>query len=213
MIKVDRIGKPQILEKNQTAWTNAIKNARGKDEKNITISKYKHKSIKSKLIIMFHGKCAYCESRITNVDFGAIDHFMPKAIFPEEAVNWDNLFLSCNKCNGRSQKGDAWPSEVNGGPLVNPTKEEPSDFFDFYFDEKSCVTIVKPKNLRGEISEKIFGLNKITLVQDRNIVIKRLVALAYYYHSDTRAKELLNEATESKSEYAAFARMVKKKYT
>lgn len=213
MIRVSRLSKPGILEKNEADWIAAIKEAKTKEEKNRCISRYKHHQIKARLIEVFHGKCAFCESYIGNVDYGAIDHFKPKSAFPEEAVKWENMLLSCNKCNGKGQKGEAWPLEDEGGFLINPCDEQPSDFFDFEFDEMTFMTIVKPKTIRGETSERIYGLNKITLVKDRNIAIKRLVALAKYYHSDHRAKEYLNEAIENKSEYAAFARMVKEKYT
>ncbi|WP_462268091.1 HNH endonuclease family protein [Mucilaginibacter sp.] len=209
MIKINRLPKPNILIKKEAAWLTAIKNATNKKDREEAIKKYQNKKIKSTLIAMFYGKCAFCESYIENVDYGDIEHFKPKSLFPEEAINWDNLLLSCKKCNGAGQKGDAWPLNNEGGPLINPCTENPNDYFNFEFDTETDVAIVKPKNVRGEVSEKLYGLNKLSLVKDRNITIKRLVALAQFYNSNDKAKRYLDEAALDSGEYAAFARMIR----
>lgn len=129
MIKVTRLTKPAALVKNELAWMLAIRRAKTKDERDAAVDKYKQKSIKSRLSKMFNDKCAYCESDIVHVDYGDIEHFKPKSKFPLRAVEWENLLLACSKCNGKGQKGDAWPSVAEGGPLVNPCDEDPSDFF------------------------------------------------------------------------------------
>ena len=162
---------------------------------------------------LFYGKCGYCESYISNVDYGDIEHFKPKSKFPLESVKWDNLLLSCKKCNDKGQKGDNWPEEDENGPLINPLDENPEDFFAFEFDNITQSTIVKPLNVRGETSERIYGLNKYSLLRDRNIRIRQLIVLSQYYHSDLQARQLLDEAISDKGEYAAFARMVKRHYT
>lgn len=212
MIFVKRIDKPKILIRNEVKWTEAIQNANSKSEYEKAIGKYKNEKIKETLIEMFHGKCAFCESYIENVDFGDIEHFKPKSKFPELAVSWENLLLSCKKCNGSGQKGSNWPTEPEGGPLINPTKEDPNNFFDFEFDEKTLVAIVKPKNIRGETSEKVYGLNKSTLLPDRNRKIRHLVFIAKRYAIDFEARQIIDEAVEDSGEYAAFARMIKNKY-
>ena len=89
----------------------------------------------------------------------------------------------------------------------------PEEYFDFYFDPKTLISIVKPLNKRGEKSELIYGLNKYELLRNRNEFVRKLVCIAQFYHSDLEAKNILDEAIKDKSEYAAFARMVKAKYT
>lgn len=212
MIFVQRTSKPRVLVKNGTRWKNAIIAATSEETKKKAISKYKQTEIKEALIDMFSGKCGFCESYIENVDFGDIEHFKPKSIFPELAVDWDNLLLSCKKCNGAGQKGDKWPTAEEDGPLIDPSADEPGDFFDFHFDEDTMISLVLPKNPRGKTSEAIYGLNKHTLLKDRNVFVKKLIIIARYYHSDAEAKNILDEATSKKSEYSAFANMVKSKY-
>lgn len=222
MIKVQRVAKPKILLTNETKWVEAIKKAKqvhaanpNKENKKVldsAIKKYNHTQIKQALLQMFNGKCSFCESYIENVDFGDIEHFKPKSKFPELAVAWENLLLSCKKCNGAGQKGDKWPSKKEGGPLIDPCVENPEDFFEFVFDEKTLMSIVKPKNVRGATSENIYGLNKHTLVKDRNRYVQMLVIIAKNYGKDHVATSIIDEATLNSGEYAAFAKMVKSQY-
>jgi len=58
---------------------------------------------------MFHGKCAYCESKITAIYNGDIEHFRPKGKIQTAnpsrpgyfwlASEWKNLLLACPFCN------------------------------------------------------------------------------------------------------------------
>lgn len=70
-------------------------------------------------------RCMYCgDSHGTD-----IDHYRPKALFPQYLFQWPNLILSCTEC-GRF-KGSQFPL-VGGGPgVVNPTAEDPWEFLDF----------------------------------------------------------------------------------
>jgi uncharacterized protein (TIGR02646 family) len=212
MIWVKRLEKPKVLVRNEVKWGIAIQSATNNKVRDKAMAKYKHKEIKDTLIRMFDGKCAFCESYIGNIDYGDIEHFKPKSKFPELAVSWENLFLSCAKCNGAGQKGDKWPTDDEGGPLINPCEENPDNFFAFEFDELALVAIVKPKNKRGSVSELVFGLNKHSLLKDRSTFVRKLVIIAKNYKEDAEARAIIDEAVKNSGEYAAFAMMIKSKY-
>ncbi len=80
---------------------------------------------------VFHGKCAYCESKVTDTENGDADHYRPKgqvSILSNEkhtkveidgrihpgyfwlAYNWQNLLPSCKLCN-TAYKKDLFPIE------------------------------------------------------------------------------------------------------
>ena len=65
-----------------------------------------------------------CDSHGTD-----IDHFWPKANYPEKLFKWLNFLLSCTEC-GRF-KGDRLPVENGIANLVDPTAEDPWQFLDF----------------------------------------------------------------------------------
>ncbi|WP_144473224.1 HNH endonuclease family protein [Bacillus tropicus] len=79
--------------------------------------KYKESDVKEKLNDLFHGKCAYCESKYKYVHPMEVEHFRPKAGVKQEredkrnlsgyywlAWDWNNLFPSCIKCNRESKQ-------------------------------------------------------------------------------------------------------------
>jgi uncharacterized protein (TIGR02646 family) len=71
---------------------------------------YKHDAVKTALNDLFHGKCAYCESRYSTVHPVDIEHYRPKAAVIHASVlrkpgyywlaaDWANLLPSCIDCN------------------------------------------------------------------------------------------------------------------
>ncbi|RYU63190.1 hypothetical protein EWI61_01670 [Methylolobus aquaticus] len=59
-----------------------------------------------------------------------IDHFWPKATYPDRAFVWSNMLLCCTEC-GRF-KGNRFPLSNAGQPmLVDPSAEDPWEHLDF----------------------------------------------------------------------------------
>jgi len=213
MIKVVRLPKPDVLARNQAIWTKALLDAKTQAERKKAESEYRHPEIKNTLIAMFHGKCAYCESRITHIAYGDIEHFRPKAKakFPECTFEWTNLLLSCSVCNGAEHKGDRFPEKNEGGPLVNPCDDDPCRHFRFVFDPVTKLATVTGQTARGRTTEKLLGLNRAELWERRSRMVKMISVLASYAKTDSEAAALLEEASRDEAEYAAFVRVIKRK--
>ncbi|HFK5505154.1 hypothetical protein [Elizabethkingia anophelis] len=130
MINVTRLGCPDILKINSTPQSNGERETRDAIEyyrdstnhqkkykrtgaKGARIDQgytiYSDKNVRKLLIQMFHGKCAYCESKITAIYNGDIEHFRPKGEIKEVnptkpgyfwlASEWENLLFACPFCN------------------------------------------------------------------------------------------------------------------
>ena len=57
-----------------------------------------------------------------------VEHYRPKAIFPQSALVWENLLWACTNCN--RHKGNQFPPDTKpGARLINPTEENAWDFF------------------------------------------------------------------------------------
>lgn len=103
-------------------------------------------------------RCMYCsDSHGTD-----IDHFWPKAPYPERMFRWANLLLCCTDC-GRI-KGTDFPLR-NGLPLlVDPTVEDPWLFLDFDPATGNIVARFKPDagvwEERGEQTVKVIELDR-----------------------------------------------------
>ncbi len=76
---------------------------------------------KQELKDLYHRKCAYCESFMSDDDFTA-EHYRPKKgdySYYWLGYEWSNLLPVCQKCNNR--KGDRFPVEV-------PSRVSPNSF-------------------------------------------------------------------------------------
>lgn len=212
MIHVNRVLKPKVLVAKEAKWKAEIRAASTPQAREKAQNKYRHKQIKEALITMFHGKCAYCESRITHITYGHIEHFKPKALpeYHDLAVDWTNLLLACDRCNGTENKGVKFPGPADGGPLVNPIEENPEQHFRFDFDPVTRLANVLGISERGETTWKALGLNRPELVRQRSGFVMKLRVLATFCQQDASARELIEAAVADDAEYAAFAREIKR---
>lgn len=126
-----RVNKPQvapaILNTKGKAKRRAHIDAFNRGERKFSFDAkiYGHKTVKEALIKAQHDKCFLCESKITHISHGDVEHFRPKAAYRQSAMDalhtgyywlayeWSNLFLACQICNQVFKK--------NLFPLSNPT--------------------------------------------------------------------------------------------
>ncbi|WP_375329512.1 retron system putative HNH endonuclease [Microcystis sp. BLCC-F210] len=219
MIAVTRISKPPVLAKNAARWLEALESIKSnnkatKAQINKAQNKYSHPQVKEALVKMFNGKCAYCESKITVGAYGAIEHFYPKSQYPNLTFTWENLLLSCDKCNDANHKGTNFPlDDITGNPLlIDPTDgvTDPNTHLEFVWDEMAKLASVYGRDRRGQIVEDLFDLNGMRgrkeLINYRSQYIKKLLALLRYAkQGDSEVLSVLQEACQPGAEYYAFA--------
>lgn len=204
MIKINRSPKPKILQEKESEWLNNLKNASNEGEKKKAQKKYGNRKVKNALMKMFHGKCAYCESKINHIDYGDIEHYRPKSKFEDLTFEWSNLLLACSICN--NNKGDEFPEQDEDGPIINPCDDEPNEHFDFVFKDK--IASVYGTTSRGMTTEKILELNRYDLRTRRSEFVRNLAVIMKNADSDPEAKCILEEVKHDYAEYAAFARIL-----
>lgn len=139
---------------------------------------YKYKENKLALSDSSYGKCMYCESSISHIDYGDVEHIKPKSQFPSEMYNWDNLGFSCTKCN-RDYKKEYYDSN-----LINPYETDPSDYVYFL----GGLIRAKGSNDKGRITIALIQLNRQNLLQ------KRLEALISFQDLIDRFQTATNSA-------------------
>lgn len=125
-------------------------------------------------------RCMYCgDSHGTD-----IEHFWPKASYPEKMFLWANLLLCCTEC-GRF-KGEQLPL-LDGVPqLVDPTAEDPWDFLDF--DPATGNIVARFDMILGDWTSK--GTETVRLLQ-----LDRREALAAAYQRTHRRIKAVVEQT------------------
>lgn len=106
----ERLAKRETTVISEDIYKGTIKN---KDGKKVHL-------VREKLIKIYHGKCAYCESKEYTPD---VEHYRPKKRVTKVkghkgyywlAYEWTNLFPACTFCNSRSGKWDKFPISLHG---------------------------------------------------------------------------------------------------
>jgi len=209
MIRVKRGRAPDVLTRNRARWLKALQRARTEEARKLALDRYRHADVKQALVTLFHGKCAYCESFILHIDYGHIEHYRPKAKYPRQAFTWSNLVLACGVCNGSEHKGDWFPLKADGGPLINPSAEDPAPHLSFEYDPKTRIASVRGRTTRGDTTETCLGLNRKDLRIQRSKYVRKLWFIAKQAATDSEAWRMLDEAASSSEEYSAFANLLR----
>lgn len=134
-------------------------------------------------------RCMYCgDSMGTD-----IEHFWPKAPYPESMFRWSNMLLCCTGC-GRI-KGAQFPIVENQPVLIDPSIDNPWDFLDFSPDTGNIVPRYDPESghplLRGEKTVEVLQL-------DRREAIAR-----GYKKTFLRIKSVIEDALETRQDNAS----------
>lgn len=131
--------------------------------------------IKVSLRAMTRGRarCMYCEDN----EATSIDHFWPKAAFPEKGFSWENYFFACTHCNSNFKRNQ-FPLNVDGQRiLLNPIDDDVTEHFILSFKTGIFVELTD----RAHESSKIFGLSRQSLVDGRRNAYHSLYALLAQY--------------------------------
>lgn len=184
---------------------------------------YGHKDVKDTLIGIQNHKCCFCESRVTHVSDGDVEHFRPKAEWLKEdalgnntkvkpgyyylSYDWSNLMLSCQACNQRS-KGNHFPllnEQIRVAlshhyncllemPIfINPSLEDPEIHISFYNETPKGLTY------RGRKTIEYLSLDRFSLDEARKEKLKDLFALkealnvVHNFDDKERVRELLQK--------------------
>lgn len=194
---------------------------------------YAHPEVKTELLSMQHGKCAFCESKIDHISYGDVEHFRPKAAVKQNAADpvtrpgyywlayeWENLLLSCQLCNQR-HKGNLFPlfdpaARARGhqadlsreSPMfINPVDDDPETLLAF---RAEVVYGLDPRG-RGDTTRDALGLNRPALLEhrrDRYQLVEglfKVIALADAQPSNIRLAVLASDAREHLKARAANA--------
>jgi 5-methylcytosine-specific restriction endonuclease McrA len=174
MIKVKRKPLEQDLENRLNARIAELQRCldMGQEPAPSVLDSYRYAPLKQHLITEANGKCIYCESKVTHLYYGDIEHIKPKAVFPRERLNFENLALACALCN--NAKSDYWDDTY---PLLNPYVDSPSD----EVIALGYLVARKPGKDRARITIEKLGLNRQALLERRRERIELIQPLADQY--------------------------------
>lgn len=196
---------------------------------------YTAASVKESLLLAQHDKCCFCESKITHIDFGDVEHYRPKGGYQQTrtqrlqqpgyywlAYRWDNLFLSCTLCNQRFKKNlfplekkserarshREWRKLRSERPLFISPSEPAEDFISF----RAEIPYARGGNRRGRKTINELGLKRKELNWQRRTTLDLAKSLQTIIEElpgtphAVRAHSSLQKLQEDDAQYAGMVR-------
>jgi hypothetical protein len=204
VVPITKGPKPPVLVEKAEEWTaEYVRYVAGESVPLAAQTRYRHPEIKAAVKAETWSKCVYCESRVSHVSPGDVEHIIPKSVRPELVVEWLNLTHACTVCN--RQKGDVYDPDL---PFLNPYLDDPEMFLSFcgpWVCHQSGAT-------RGYVTRRRLSLNRPDLLQKRVELLESLQTLLDRHDSEAdvavRAYLLdqLLEYAAASGEFAATAR-------
>ncbi|MDM1679853.1 hypothetical protein HX069_11900 [Myroides odoratimimus] len=195
------------------SFENDIESFKSKTSKELFKSDiYGCSDVKDKLKEIQHNKCCFCESYITHISYGDVEHFRPKAGWVQEneginkpgyfflAYDWNNLMLSCTICNQRNKR-NFFPLEnpefrTNITEAYNINNEQPLFIDPFIDNPEEHIEFVeelpraKNSSLKGEKTIEFLDLQRNELNEIRNDYISLLNSLKETMLNNTFSSEI-----------------------
>lgn len=191
---------PKILSDNERKWTTELMDDyinNGKINKQLQ-KKYNHRDIKIAVKSETSDKCIYCESHVTSIYPGDIEHIIPKSKEPSLTFKWDNLTFCCYSCNN-NKKDYYEPTNM----LINPYTDNTVD----YLLPMGPLLYNLNGNKRAEITIKKIKLNREELINRRKEKLEELQKYVNAYHQENvdSLKEIKKNEIEEFIEKSEFS--------
>ncbi|MBV8756318.1 MAG: hypothetical protein JO257_03520 [Deltaproteobacteria bacterium] len=223
MIRIRRpstVPNPLVTNGRQRRDEHIADHATGKTDFTFDRDVYGHADVKIALRTAQHDKCAFCESKVSHVAFGDVEHFRPKAAFRRQhgealtspayfwlAYDWTNLLFACEPCN-RRHKGNLFPlvdetararsaadDVTRENPVfIDPASEDPTVHIGFREEFAYAIG----GSVRADATVHALGLDRPELVERRRerlqaIRLLRLAARTLKRKRDQASKALARE--------------------
>ena len=229
MIRIERDSHPtdSIMDKKKDTELQKLKDSCVRKQTLEIEPLWKNDKVKKFLHQSQYGKCCYCERRRDQKRESDVEHFRPKAKLHKNpkhsgywwlAYSWDNLLISCNKCNNR--KGTKFPLKDESTRafseeddltkeepiLINPLTENPEDFIEYDIpkdgipkdDNKPLMTKAIGKCERGDKTINVLtGINDLELLLARARSFRDYCLLYKSYKCFSRMKNNLELKKET----------------
>jgi uncharacterized protein (TIGR02646 family) len=160
---------------------------------------YGHATVKRLLVKAQHDKCCYCESKVTHISSGHIEHFRPKGGVRQRpadalekpgyfwlAYEWTNLLFCCELCNSRYKKnlvplakagtrarGPAHDVAAEQPLFIDPSREDPEVHIGFREEYPFAIN----GSSRGDATWRALGLDREELAELRRDYLTMVRAL------------------------------------
>jgi len=226
-------GKQKIQANCKSYKQNSREYNTGQKKFNFDSNIYGHKTVKAALRKVQDDKCCFCESKVTHISYGDVEHFRPKAGVRQRqgvplerpgyywlAYKWSNLFFSCQLCNQRYKENlfplkkplDRAKSHSDDIDIEKPMFINPTEDVEKYISFREEVIFAIGDNPRGKATIKALGLDRDELNNmrkdyfDKLELIYELANLKPPRPKSEKAKKHITNSIQSSRQYASMIR-------
>ena len=114
MRHIERSAEPPVLTRNKANW---LQDFRDCGAERPDSNRYAHKDIREALKNMSHSKCFYCENPLKGKP-SEVDHHIEVSVDAGRSYEWENLYLSCHKCNHKQNE-----FRISSAETLNPCSD------------------------------------------------------------------------------------------
>ncbi|WP_415879615.1 hypothetical protein [Methylomonas sp. TEB] len=225
MIFIQRSQEPAVLQNKGKAEQQAFCEAydAGKREFKFDSAIYGNPTVKTALLKMQCDKCCFCESKISHISYGDVEHYRPKGGYKQAEQDelhapgyywlpytWENLLLSCTLCNQQFKKNLfplLAPQEralnhhdditLEQPLLINPSATDPRQYIGF----RQEIPYAIDGNIYGKATIAVVGLDREALNEKRRshlALINQLIAVIKLANKQLENTELQSVAAQAK---------------
>lgn len=158
----------------------------------------------------FHGKCAYCETKLTTLEAVVVGHFRPRRDsmsldgttstnhYYWLAYEWENLYATCADCDRNKRAmfpvvGSRAPTGARGTALeeqetrllLDPCLDLPEEHL-LFGDEGHVASVTAAGHDPGTVTIDVFGLNRPNLIEQRKQAVDETKAALKRIGVETR---------------------------
>lgn len=199
MRKINKTVSPASFE----SYKKEFKRTKGRDAEFDELSGGEKRILKDELIKEQYGLCCYCMKRIEWYN-SHVEHFLPRSLVPDKAMDYFNLLASCNGYNDSREncghKKENWYSEYF---TVSPLEDICEQLFKYMPDGR-----ILSDDLRGKETIKHLELDNELLTRAR----KSAIYISGFFDEeldDDIRKELIQEySIPQNGELPAFCKAV-----
>lgn len=229
MIFIQRSQEPSVLQNKGKAQQQALCSAYDQGQRKFEFDSaiYGKASVKTALLKMQHDKCCFCESKISHISYGDVEHYRPKGGYKQTEQDelhvpgyywlpytWENLLLSCTLCNQQFKKNlfpllEAQKRALSHYDdialeqplLINPSVTDPRQYIGF----RQEIPYAIEGNRYGKETIAAVGLDREALNEKRRShleLINGLFAVIKLANKQLENTELQSEAEKAKQTIA-----------
>lgn len=185
--------EPEVLVRNKAAWTAGYLQSVANGTK--PRAYWGRPELRDALRLETNDHCAYCDSKVSQVAQFHIEHYRPRARYPQLVLEWANLTVACPRCN--SEKRDKFSEKLR---FVNPFEDVPSEHFVFLGE-----LVFAPASERGQYTIQELGLNDDSLVAARRRRLKEISRLmSAWYKADPLLRDGILEEIHTQLEQGEY---------